>query len=542
MKLRSKKEYESEERVEKIIKSNSKKVKLSSVKQHQAKIRQINHNARACTNEINKFALKLKNVHVRLSRIVFNAEQQKAENNSNFIQAYKVAKERRMNDFLRPVDPLSLEGNVSENWRIFKRNYDIWMVAKGIDEKADVVKIATFLNAIGKDAVEVYDTFNLTQIERTTYTRVIKSFEDFCKPRKNIVYERYRFGSRNQKEGEPFDVFLMDIKKLARHCTYNDEEDMIRDRIVLGVTDSKLRTRLLEEKELTMDKAIEKSRASEASKKQTESMSKTAVVHEISGGTHKHTNQATTFTPRAHGKQSTNNNKQSAQTQHNPKNQQQQRQRYTHNGSGSNSNNKSNKNENRQVDRKNINNCSLCGYTHKVRECPAFGKQCRSCNKQNHFSSMCKQRQITTIDTHTDSDSSEYYIDTINNTNETSKDTSDSKAFPWIEQIKMNGKNVPSKIDTGAETDVLPLNLLKKIGPIELRTTTVTLRAFGGQKIKPTGMCTLLLSCDGISFGKNFAVVDLDFVPIIGLKTSVRLGIVQQSRVFTNKKFKKSQL
>lgn len=37
------------------------------------------------------------------------------------------------------------------------------------------------------------------------------------------------FSSRNQKGGEPYDVFLMEIKKLARNCLFNDEDDMIRD-------------------------------------------------------------------------------------------------------------------------------------------------------------------------------------------------------------------------------------------------------------------------------------------------------------------------
>lgn len=521
------KKNENVEPVKKFEKIAPKKIKVSGVKQHQTKIRDINEQR---TNKIINVTSKLKNVRVVLSRIVFNADEQERENNLKFTQAYKLGRERTMTEFLKPVDCLSLEGNVSENWRVFKRNYDIFMIAKGIDEKTDVVKINTFLNAIGKDAVEVYDSFNLTPIERATYTTVIKSFEDFCKPRKNIVYERYRFGSRNQKEGEPFDAFLMEIKKLARNCSFTDEPDMIRDRIVIGIIDSKLRSRLLEEKDLTMDKAIDKARASEATKEQTETMNKSsAAINEIS--THAKPNQTTTnYAPKAHGRQNNNKHRQNAHTQNSTHNQQQQRQRNTNNSGGNN-----NKSYNTV---KEINNCTRCGKTHKVRECPAFGKKCNSCAKLNHFSSMCKQRKVGSIETQIDSDdSSEYNIGTLDSINE----TSDSITFPWIEQIKMNDKKVSSKIDTGAEIDVLPLNVLKKIGPVELRKTSVTLRSFGGEKLKPKGMCTLLLSFNGISFKTNFAVVDLDFVPIVGLKTSERLRIVQRTRVFENKKYKKKQ-
>lgn len=547
MKLRSQTEYENIEPVRKFKKIAPEKIKASSVKQHQVKIRHVNHDKR--TNEINKFASKIKDVRVVLNRIALNAAEQEKENDLKFTQAYKRARERRMTEFLKPVDSLSLDGNVAENWRVFKRNYDIFMIAKGIDEKTDVVKINTFLNAIGKDAVEVYDSFNLSPVERATYTAVIKAFEDFCKPRKNVVYERYRFGSRNQQEGEPFDTFLMDIKKLARNCAYNNEDEMIRDRIVIGTADSKLRGRLLTEQNLTMDQAIEKARASELTKEQTESMNKSSAVNEISSSSNstqaKHTNQATKYAPRAHGKQGNNKNKQRAYTQYSSQNQQQQqqRQRNTHNGGGNNNNSRTHRTSHQKSDTRENINCTRCGYQHKIRECPAFGKQCRNCSKQNHYSSMCKQRTVATIDTHTDSDSSEYYVGTLNtNIHESSSETSDSITFPWIEPIKMNGQNVSSKIDTGAETDVLPLNVLKKMGPIELRSTSVTLRAFGGTKIKPTGMCTLLLSFNGISFKKNFAVVDLDFVPIIGLKTSVRLGIVQPSRVYKNSNNKRKHL
>lgn len=41
---------------------------------------------------------------------------------------------------------------------------------------------------------------------------------------------------RRQKEGVPFDVFLLDIKKLRRLCDFrNQEEQMLRERIVIGV-------------------------------------------------------------------------------------------------------------------------------------------------------------------------------------------------------------------------------------------------------------------------------------------------------------------
>ncbi|CAG2249249.1 unnamed protein product [Mytilus edulis] len=36
--------------------------------------------------------------------------------------------------------------------------------------------------------------------------------------------------------------------------------------------------------------------------------------------------------------------------------------------------------------------CNYCGFRHESRRCPAYGKDCRSCGKKNHFESMCRFR------------------------------------------------------------------------------------------------------------------------------------------------------
>ena len=39
-----------------------------------------------------------------------------------------------------------------------------------------------------------------------------------------------------------------------------------------------------------------------------------------------------------------------------------------------------------------MNLCQLCGYRHKRGRCPAFGKICNVCHKQNHFAKVCKAK------------------------------------------------------------------------------------------------------------------------------------------------------
>jgi len=91
----------------------------------------------------------------------------------------------------------------------------------------------------------------------------------------NVTYERYVFNRRVQESGERFDVFLGDVRRLARSCHFTAVEDsMIRDRIVVGIRDDSkpARHKLLQIRDLTLAKTIDICKASEAAGKQMEAI------------------------------------------------------------------------------------------------------------------------------------------------------------------------------------------------------------------------------------------------------------------------------
>lgn len=325
-----------------------------------------------------------------------------------------------------------------------------------------------------------------------------------------------------QHEGESFDMFLMDIKRLVRSCEFGaTENEMLRDRIVMGVCDKKLQKRLLETAALTYDTAVEKGRTNEATAQQSETMIKNVVINEVQPCS------STTYAKSQSNERSSNNNNYNSKSKYSKykgRRQQQQQQQPQQQQPQQRSNNNSNNNNANQnnTQAKMINNCYRCGHTHKIKECPAYGKQCRSCSKLNHFMNMCKMRNVTIIDANDDvsQDQSEFYVTII-------EKEPNVVSYPWTEKIKINGKDVTFKIDTGAEIDVLPMNVVKRLGPTEIKRTAITLRAFGGQQVKPTGMCSLLSSFNGIAVKLNHAVVDKNFMPILGLKSCIRFGIVK---------------
>lgn len=83
----------------------------------------------------------------------------------------------------------------------------------------------------------------------------------------NVIY------MRNQREGEPVDSFVTALYALAEHCSYGVlHDELIRDRLVVGLSDKVLSERMQLDAELTLDKAVRMARQSEEVKKQQASL------------------------------------------------------------------------------------------------------------------------------------------------------------------------------------------------------------------------------------------------------------------------------
>ena len=138
-----------------------------------------------------------------------------------------------------------LAGNIAGNWRKFKQEFELYMLAAGYDTKPPKQKIALLLHVARKQAIEVYNTFSFTAEEEGKY----ETFNAYCNPKKNETYERHVFHSRKQLQGEPIKQFITDLKLKAQTCHFDNLIDIIiRDRLV--------HERLLREDDLDLVKAV----------------------------------------------------------------------------------------------------------------------------------------------------------------------------------------------------------------------------------------------------------------------------------------------
>lgn len=381
-------------------------------------------------------------------------------------------------DYVKKVDELKLSGNLADNWRVFWQNFQIFATAIELKEKTEAVKVAIFLNAIGSEAVEVFNSLNISASDRQKYSAVTEAFEQFCKPKCNEVYESFVFHNRSQKYGEPFDNFLMDIKKIVRRCGFTDEDRMVRDRIVLGTCDKILQKRLLDTAKLTLEVAIDMARSAEASNQQ---------VQQLQGE-----DGAVVDMVKSRGYWQAKRN-------------------HTREGN----------NDERMV-RANV-DCNFCGRKHAKGKCAAYGKICNNCKGKNHFSVVCKKRAVQQINTEHFSDSSvsSLYVDSIDNIMKRSK--------AWFENIKIQSENIQFKLDTGADVNILPLRYLKKLKNVIVEESSEKLAAYNWTKIESIGEVDVICSVRNEKSRVRFiVVVDDRFSPILGRESCVDLGLVKR--------------
>lgn len=378
-------------------------------------------------------------------------------------------------DKIKPPNPLSLEGNVAENWRKFKQRFELYLAATEYDGKDDKIQCSVFLHTIGDDALEVYNTFEFaSNDDRVKLDVVTGKFEDYCNPRKYVTFERYKFFTYAQGPTETIDQYVTELKVRSKSCEFGAlNESLIKDRIVCGIISNQVRERLLREPDLNLKKAVDICRAAEVSKAQMKSFTEEEKVHAVK-----------------------------KKTVHTDK----------------------------QFKSRTI-NCKYCGSVHEPRKCPAFGKSCKKCNKKNHFAKVCRsqsasnwkfdqKKKVHTIeDSDTDSDN-EFLVNTVANASKKDKD--------WIVKTSINNKFVNFKIDTGSQCNILSKSLYDKISSGKLAKSKSRLVSYSGHRIDTTGKANLSLCYKGKYYVADFEIVSENSEPILGLSTCLDLKLVKR--------------
>ena len=156
-----------------------------------------------------------------------------------------------------------------EDWPKWLRRFERFRQASGLIGKSEEAQVNTLIYCMGDDADDILRLFQLAEADAKKYETVKNKFESHFVKRRNVIFERAKFNSRKQESGETVDTFITALYALAAHCNYGTlHDEMIRDRIVVGIRDSSLSEKLQLDAELTLTTAITKVRQAEEVKKQ----------------------------------------------------------------------------------------------------------------------------------------------------------------------------------------------------------------------------------------------------------------------------------
>ena len=385
-----------------------------------------------------------------------------------------------------PPGPLCVASNMAENWRLWKQMWDNYPILTDLDMHPMQYQVALFLHSIGPDALKIYNGMGVMATEAGNLKAIMKKFDDFSIGELNETYERYVFNNRSQRDGESIESFATSLRSLARTCGFCDclHDSLIIDRIVNGICDDETRKTLLQERNLDINKCIDICKGVEAAKVRVKTMA---------GSADTQVNRV----------QAMKSSKSKRFTQPNKRN-----------TSG------------RKI------SCKYCGgiHEHKKEKCPAYGKSCKQCGKQNHFAKVCQQvkGRVHQIADESSSSESEYeLISSVTHETNICKCEIATHGHGVFAQLLLEKQAVRFQVDTGAETNLIPQEYVKHL---QITPTSKRLLMWNRSSVNPIGTCIakVVNPKDDKKYKISFTVVpnEPNLIPIIGIKAAEHMKLV----------------
>uniref|UniRef100_A0A8D8V6Z5 Peptidase A2 domain-containing protein n=1 Tax=Cacopsylla melanoneura TaxID=428564 RepID=A0A8D8V6Z5_9HEMI len=177
--------------------------------------------------------------------------------------------------------------------------------------------------------------------------------------------------------------------------------------------------------------------------------------------------------------------------------------------------------------------CRRCSTSHMPRQCPAWGKVCGKCGLANHFAVSCRSNrckiqsleedvvgEFVRLNPDIEQPSTSYVISSIGH------------GESWHQEFKFNQVSVNFKLDSGADLNVLPLDVVKKIDPtMKLQNSNnVNVTAYGNFKLPVLGKIVLKLKVKNVTHKVEFVVMknSKGIIPILGRETCEKLNLIKR--------------
>ena len=428
--------------------------------------------------------------------------------------------------------------------------------------------------------------------------KVLQEFDIYAAEKKSLTGCREIFNRRNQKGGEAFANWLTDLRNLIKHCEFGPIEDsMLKDRIVWGVYDKRLKETLRSKPNLSLQEVADVCKAIETTAKQASGdevqvdalrmqMDALRMYNRQGGPSHR----GRRFRGRGGGR-GRGTRRPASRLHYSVEGRVERRHNYFRGGGGRDRGRGASSARGRggqqQQQPEGPYQCRKCGRWHNAFRCPAHGKECNACGGMNHFAAVCRngngdghgkpensdiktievingklsatevtQPKLQTVAEITNDcefildawcveivSAQDVHMISVEQTKVQKVIESGESLRPrkeYTEVLRLGGIHyVRFKLDPGSEANILPttvFSLLNKQGKIKVIPTSIKLRAYGNVLSAAVGKIIIPVET---KFGSKieqceFLLSNVADRPILGIEACELLDLVKRVEHPTN--------